>query len=166
MPPCHLAHTIAHEKAHQRGITSEDEANFFGYMACVRSRSPYARYSGWLMAQRQMLGLLNRMDPEAARALADRRLPGIRRDLEEAAAFYNRHAGRVSEVQHKMNDAYLRVNRVKGGVASYGMSARLILAHHRMEQEKSREHGDGAALPMPSEQPRPEAEGARDDSKE
>ena len=143
VPPCHLAHTIAHEKAHQRGITSEDEANFFGFLACVHARSAYARYSGWLMAQRQILGLLNRVDPDAARSLSDRVLPGIRRDLQAAAAFYNRHAGRVSQVQHRINDAYLKVNRVKGGAASYGMSARLILAYHRWKSH----HGTEAALP-------------------
>jgi len=136
VPPCHLAHTIAHEKAHQRGITSEDEANFFGFLACIRSRSAYARYSGWLMAQQQILGLLNRVDPDTARMLAEKRLPGIKRDLQDAAAFYNRFAGRVSRVQHRINDAYLKVNRVKGGAASYGMSARLILAYHRWEASR------------------------------
>ncbi|HPO29917.1 MAG TPA: DUF3810 family protein, partial [Candidatus Hydrogenedentes bacterium] len=69
--------------------------------------------------------------------------PGIRRDLQAAAAFYNRHAGRVSQVQHRINDAYLKVNRVKGGAASYGMSARLILAYHRWKSH----HGTEAALP-------------------
>jgi len=148
VPPCHLAHTIAHEKAHQRGITSEDEANFFGFLACIHAASTYARYSGWLMAQRQILGLLNRVDPEAARALADKRLPGIRRDLEAAAAFYQRYAGRVSQAQHRINDAYLKVNRVKGGAASYGMSARLILAYCRWEEKhQESQNTQGNSLP-------------------
>jgi hypothetical protein len=76
------------------------------------------------------------VDPDTARMLAEKRLPGIKRDLQDAAAFYNRFAGRVSRVQHRINDAYLKVNRVKGGAASYGMSARLILAYHRWEASR------------------------------
>jgi hypothetical protein len=45
-PPCSLPHIIAHEKAHQRCITSEDEANMFGFLACTRSDDTSARYSG------------------------------------------------------------------------------------------------------------------------
>ncbi len=58
VPAFQLPHAIAHEKAHRRGVASEDEANFIGYLANALSDAPYARCSGFLFAQRQLLGEL------------------------------------------------------------------------------------------------------------
>jgi hypothetical protein len=127
MPAVQLPHTIAHEKAHQRGIASEDEANFIGFAGTVLSRSDYVRYSGLLFGQRQLLGELLRRDPAAAEMLLAERLPGVQRDVDAANAFWRRYDGRAAEWQRDVNDRYLRVNRVEGGIDSYRQSARLIL---------------------------------------
>lgn len=120
-------HTIAHEKAHQRGITSEAEANFVGFLACLYSDDPYVRYSGLLFAQRQLLSTLARADRERAQAIATGRIPGVRRDLEAVQAFWEQHRSPAQTASRAFNDAYLRVNRVEGGVQSYGMSAELLV---------------------------------------
>ncbi|HNR35421.1 MAG TPA: DUF3810 domain-containing protein [Candidatus Hydrogenedentes bacterium] len=131
MPDCTLPEVIAHEKAHQRGITSEDEANFFGYLVCASSKHPYLQYSAYLTAQRRFLSELIARAPERGKALLAERHPGVQRDVDACNAFAKAYAGRVSRVQHRVNDLYLKANRVKGGVKAYGMSAQLILAYAR-----------------------------------
>lgn len=120
-------HTIAHEKAHQRAITSEAEANFVGFLACIYSEDPFVRYSGLLFAKRQLLGTLGRADRERAQEIATARVPGVTRDLEAIGQFWAQHRGPAQTASRAFNDAYLRANRVEGGVQSYGMSAELLV---------------------------------------
>jgi hypothetical protein len=40
--------TMCHELSHLQGFIYEDDANFIGYMACVRSDDPFFQYSGYL----------------------------------------------------------------------------------------------------------------------
>ena len=131
VPRAQLPLVIAHEKAHQRGIASEDEANFVGYVASALADDPYARYSGLLFAQRQLLFELQERDPERAEALLDRRLPGVQRDVDAAREFWARYEGPLREVQTRSNDTYLKLNGVEEGVASYDRSAELILLFAR-----------------------------------
>ena len=127
MPPCRLPEVIAHEKAHQRGVTSEDEANFFGFLACIYADEPYLQYSGYLMAQRQLLAELLLRDRSRGDALIKRRDPGVQRDADAINAFSKKHTGRISKAGHAVNNAYLKANRVKEGVKAYQLSAKLIL---------------------------------------
>ena len=48
MTPYNIPHTICHELSHLKGFMREDEANFIGYLACIRSDDPMFRYSGYL----------------------------------------------------------------------------------------------------------------------
>ncbi len=131
IPFCNMPEVIGHEKAHQRGVTSEDEANFFGFLVCAFSDNPYARYSAYFMAQRQLLGELAKRNADLAKTIAKERCPGIKHDLDAMNTYYRAHVGRISEIQNKVNDMYLKANRVKGGVQAYGRSAALIMAFAR-----------------------------------
>ncbi|MCX5758615.1 MAG: DUF3810 domain-containing protein, partial [Candidatus Hydrogenedentes bacterium] len=131
MPACEIPEVIAHEKAHQRGVTSEDEANFFGYLVCASSKNAYLQYSAYLTAQRRFLSELIARAPDRGKALLKERDPGVQRDVDACNAFVKAHAGRISQVQGRVNDMYLKANRVKQGVKAYGMSARLIMAYAR-----------------------------------
>jgi len=135
-PDSKVPQTIAHEKAHQRCITSEDEANFFGALACALSDEPYVRYSGFLAAQRQLLGELYDLDPQRAEQIAKKRYPGIQRDRQAEHEFFTRHLGVLSQAGHAVNDAYLKANRVSEGIQSYDMDTQLLIAF-------TRAHGPG-----------------------
>lgn len=142
-PAATLPHVIAHEKAHQRLITSEDEANFIGYLACVLSDDPYVRYSGYLFAQRQLLGELYLRDAERAMALVKKRHPGVQRDVDAARAFWQQYSGAIEEVSREVNDTYLKSQGVKGGVASYAASKSLIILW-------ARSNGGSAVVSLPN----------------
>jgi len=127
VPACRLPEVIAHEKAHQGCVTSEDEANFFGFLVCISSGEPYVRYSGYLMAQRLLLPELADMNLMRAKDIIAKRFKGVQRDADAVRAFITAHTGIVSMAGRAVNNAYLTANRVKGGVKSYQMSAQLIL---------------------------------------
>lgn len=139
VPAMRLPHTMAHEKAHQRGITGEADASFLGFTAAALSPDPLARYAAAMFASSQLLGSLAGADPEAFARISGERLPGTRRDLADLAAWINRFNGVADRVATAVNDRYLRVNRVPGGVANYGRSVRLLIEYSR--------HHDGTLMP-------------------
>jgi hypothetical protein len=129
VPDFQLPFTIAHEMAHQRGVARESEANFVAYVVCVNSRDPFVRYSGY----RNGLGVLSelyKVEPEKARELARQLGTGYREDSRRAALFWAKAAGAAGAFSNRMNDLYLRANRVKAGVADYSNSTTLIIAYH------------------------------------
>lgn len=127
VPAVRLAHVMAHEKAHQRGVGPEDEANFLGWRVAASATHPLARYAAAVFAQGQLAQSLARHDVERARALQSALLPGVRRDLDELRAYWDRYRGPARDLSRTVNHAYLRGNRVEGGVESYGRSARLLV---------------------------------------
>ncbi len=119
--------SMAHEKAHQRGIGPESEASFLGYVAGTLAPHAHARYSALVFAQGQLLRVLARADREAAREVVANRFPGIRRDLENSSEYWKQFRGVGTRIGRAVNDRYLRTNRVRAGVQSYGLSVRLMI---------------------------------------
>lgn len=136
IPAVALPHVMAHEKAHQRGFAPENEANFMGCLAALRSPDVYVRYSGAVFAQRQLLRALARANRPAFDSLLAARHPGVQRDIDSLSAYYRQYEGRASEISHRLNDAYLKTNRVEGGVASYGRSVELLLKYAAAREGK------------------------------
>jgi hypothetical protein len=136
IPDFQLPFSIAHEMAHQRGVARESEANFVAYVVCVNSRDPFVRYSGY----RNGLGVLSelyKVEPEKARELARQLGTGYREDSRRAAQFWAKAAGAAGALSHRINDLYLRANRVKAGVADYSNSTTLIIAYHLRQRAAS-----------------------------
>ena len=115
---------IAHEWSHLAGFTDEGEANFVGWLACLRA-SDAAKYSGWLFLYSQAVAAL----PAADRAAVEARLrPGPRRDLEQIAERVRRELRpQISAAGWRVYDQYLKANRVEAGTASYATVVRLVL---------------------------------------
>jgi hypothetical protein len=129
IPDFQMPFSIAHEMAHQRGVARESEANFVAYVVCVNSRDPFVRYSGY----RNGLGVLSelyRVEPEKAKELAKQLGTGYREDSRRAALFWAKASGTAGALSQRVNDLYLRANRVKAGVADYSNSTTLIIAYH------------------------------------
>jgi hypothetical protein len=134
LPGVLLPQTTAHEKAHQRGFAPEDEANFVGFLAGYASGDPLARYAALLFAQRQLLRTLAHANPERTGQLVAMRVPGVQRDVDAIVSYWDQYRGRARAVSHAVNDAYLKSNRVEGGVRSYSGSVDLILRWAQQER--------------------------------
>jgi hypothetical protein len=115
---------IAHEWSHLAGFADEGEANFVGWLACVRG-SRAARYSGWLFLYGQVAAALK----ETERAdVAVRLGPGPRADLRAAAERVQRHLSpRIAGAGWQVYDRYLKANRVEAGTGSYAEVVKLML---------------------------------------
>ena len=144
-PAVVLALSLAHEQAHQRGVTDEGEATFLGYLAAVGSGDPLLRYSAAVRARSRILRALARQDTAAARRAVEEWVPGIRRDLEDLQAFRRRHRGAAARVTTRVNDAYLRANRVPGGVESYDRVTLLLVGFARQRGGSVVPHGPGSS---------------------
>lgn len=147
-PASDLVHSVAHEQAHQRGVGPEDEANFMGFLAAARAPDPVARYSALLFAQRHLVAAASSGGrPDLREELTDGRLPGVTRDLRDLYAYWRLRIDPAARVARRVNDAYLKSNRVEGGVASYGLVTRLLVADAREDGELFPPAGDGAVAP-------------------
>jgi hypothetical protein len=116
--------TIAHEWGHLAGYADESEANFVGWLVCMRGSSP-VQYSGWLSLYGTIADALPRSDrDEMARALA----AGPRADLRAISDRIRRYTiPAASRAGYAMYDRFLKANRVEAGVRSYGEVLRLLL---------------------------------------
>lgn len=142
-PVLQWAKTVAHEQAHQRGVAHEGDANFLAYLVGRETDDDLVRYAVSHFAFEQLLTPLFRTDRRAAMRAYLRLSDGVRADLRARDAYFSRPRDRVSQVARAVNDAYLRSQGVRDGVASYGHSAKLILALHR--RQRARELGFNAA---------------------
>lgn len=114
----------AHEWAHLAGYADESEANFVGWLACLRAGTG-AQYSGWLYLYWQLSGELGPRDRER---VAETLAGGPRRDLATIAARLRRgDLPLLRRASWKVYDQYLKANRVEEGARSYGAVVNLIL---------------------------------------
>lgn len=165
-PASDLVQSIAHEQAHQRGVGPEDEASFAGFLAASRAPDPVARYSALLFAQRHLVAAASSgARPDLREELIAGRLPGVTRDLQDLYEYLRRRIDPAVRVTRRVNDAYLRSNRVEGGVASYGLVTRLLVAESRGGRDlfppasgdgPSATTGDRRPAPSPADPPSPQ----------
>ena len=114
----------AHEWGHLAGYANEAEANFVGWLTCVRS-APRHQYSGWFYLYWQISGEVNAEERgKVNAALAE----GPRRDVNAVIARLRR--GEIPALQKaswQVYDKYLKANRVEAGLRSYGEVVTLLL---------------------------------------
>ena len=121
--PFERSFVVAHEWAHLAGYAEESEANFVGWLTCLRG-STGDRYSGWLFLYHELWCACTAgrsrhpahpvAGPRAdQQAIADR----LRRQVSPA----------VSAAGWRVYDRYLKANRVEAGAASYAQVVRLAL---------------------------------------
>jgi hypothetical protein len=121
--PLERPFVVAHEWAHLAGYADEAEANFLGWLTCLRGPVG-AQYSGWLFLYTHLLPALPRPDRmRIVRSLA----AGPREDLQAIVARVAAQQPLVRAISWRVYDRYLRANRVESGVASYDQVVLLVL---------------------------------------
>ena len=131
--PFERAATVAHEWSHLAGYADESEANFVGWLVCMRGPVS-AQYSGWLSLYGIVAGAL----PRSERDNVMRRLDeGPRADLRAISDRVRRYAvPAASRAGYAVYDRFLKANRVEAGVRSYGEVVRLLLGTRFSEDGK------------------------------
>ena len=115
---------VAHEWSHLAGFADEGEANFLGWLTCLRGTEG-EQYSGWLFLYGEAIRAVGGRD----RADISRRLArGPRDDLRAIAVRIQRQISPwLSAGGWRVYDQYLKANRVEAGAASYADVVRLAL---------------------------------------
>ena len=80
--------TVAHEMAHQRGIFSEDEANFVGIMSSISSGYIAYEYAGYMMGLMYLRNALIFADYDAWSYVTQNLAPEVIRDLQDHFDFW------------------------------------------------------------------------------
>ena len=122
--PFERAATVAHEWSHLAGYADESEANFVGWLVCMRGPVS-AQYSGWLSLYGTVAGALPRSErDDIVRRLGE----GPRADLRAMSDRIRRYTiPAASRAGYALYDRFLKANRVEAGVRSYGEVLRLLL---------------------------------------
>lgn len=125
-----VAFTTAHEKAHQRGIAGEDEANFVAFLSCMESGDSYLSYSALMNMYDYFLSAAVETDEEMYYKL----ISGTNlKSLGEMYAYYDFFSeyrdSAASQVANTVNDSYLKSQGQEDGVESYGLVVELMAAY-------------------------------------
>ena len=113
--------TAAHELGHLAGVTSEAEANWWGFACCRESANPAVRYSGYLSILPYVLanagGLLPEEEFDAWTAtLSDK----AKADYMESRMYWrDKKVHWIERAQHWFYNLYLKSNGVSEGVKDY-----------------------------------------------
>lgn len=106
----------AHEWAHVAGFAHEAEANFVAWLTCLEG-DERMRYAGWSFLVPRLVSALPADRQSALWAQVGR---GPLADFAAVRARLSRTIPVVRQSARRVNDQYLRANRVASGVASYG----------------------------------------------
>jgi hypothetical protein len=131
-----LPFCMAHELAHRYAIAPEDEANFFAFYMLKDSNDPLLSYSAHLYALLYCQNKLYAADYDAFAAVYATYSAGMRHDLAEYSAHWNKYKGTVSAAVSKVNDAHLKFQGLPDGERSYGRMVDLMLVWYDAEEVK------------------------------
>lgn len=109
---------LAHESAHQFGITSEAEANFYSWLVCNQSESKHLKYSANINLLSYFLAQARKLHqyPELIKSIEKPVIDDIRTIQKHWARMRDE---KIDKAAGKVNDAYLKTNKVKNGIDDY-----------------------------------------------
>jgi Protein of unknown function (DUF3810) len=124
--PIDYPFVLAHEKAHQFGITSEAEANLVAFVICVKSGDKRLKYSGYQSVLLYFLkdafrmadykDYFNKIDKE------------VLKDIRFRQKYYQGlESKNLSNMQTAVNNAYLKANKIEKGVKNYDQVVSLVI---------------------------------------
>lgn len=125
---------LAHEKAHLHGITGEGEANFIAFLACMKSENLFCQYSAYTTALRYFLFKLYRSDKKEYKKLFEKVHPKTKELYKKIRERIIKNRGIWSDLQSRVNNAYLKANGVKKGTKDYGELVRYLMYYYKNDE--------------------------------
>lgn len=124
--PIEYPFVLAHEKAHQFGVTGEAEANFYAWLVCTQSPSKQLRYSANLYILRFFLyeGVQLEEFPKIMAKLDDKVKADFVRIRKNWEKLRNE---KVDKAASKVNDTYLKTNKVEKGIDDYNAVVKHVM---------------------------------------
>ena len=112
---------MAHEKAHLAGVTSEAEANYWGFAFCRQSNNPAIRYSGYQGLLPYVFSHANSfLTEEEYKAWVATLSPRAKADYATSREYWQKKRVKwINSIQHTAMDLMLRTNKVDEGAKDY-----------------------------------------------
>jgi hypothetical protein len=129
-PAVFLPVTVTHEFAHQRGVASEQEANFVAVVAATTSGRAIYAYSGWLFAYLHVSNALYSADSTRATACSALLCAEAHADFAANNAYWASWQGPVRETGEKVYTAFLQSYGQTLGMQSYGACVDLLVEYY------------------------------------
>lgn len=125
-----IASSAAHEMAHQRGVVTEDEANFVAFLVCIGSDDDFLQYAGYMEMCNTFMSSLASASSELYVKLWTEMPQKIRNELISYSAFFDKYRENVAaDVSDKVNNTYIENHNQPAGVRSYGLVVDLVVSY-------------------------------------
>tara|TARA_B110000263_G_scaffold119784_1_gene104239 strand:+ start:1144 stop:2214 length:1071 start_codon:yes stop_codon:yes gene_type:complete len=129
-PELYLPTTISHEIAHQIGYSAEDEANFIGIMAAIKSKNIFISYSGNVQALRYFLNEIYKIDKTKFDLLIIKVNKGIIKNIKLADKQLKEYNNPLETYFKDFYGMFLKANNQKEGIKSYNMVVSLLVNYY------------------------------------
>ena len=124
--PTEYPFVLAHEKAHQFGVSGEAEANFMAWVICNSSNDKRLKYSANIQLLQYFLG--DHFHREAIREYLKRFDKKAMADIMAQRNHWDELRNEtLDKVQVSANNAYLKTNKIHEGVMNYSSVVRLAI---------------------------------------
>ena len=122
--------SAAHEMAHQRGFSREDEANFIAFLVLRKSNNDYLRYSASLNMYRYLSNALYSADYDLFEDAYSQLSANAKNELSAYSVFFDKYRDNTAaDISDKINDAYLQSQGTEG-TKSYGLVVDLAVSFY------------------------------------
>lgn len=130
-PAAYLPSTIAHELAHQRGVSPEQQANFVAVAACLDYGDTDFVYSAALLAYIHLGNALYSVDYEAWKEIYQSLDAGVLADFADNNAYWAQFEDSLSQkVSDAVYDGFLKSYDQELGLKSYGACVDLLVNYY------------------------------------
>ena len=136
--PVQYPFTYAHEMAHLLGISSEAEANLYGFLVCSRSGNPEIRFSAYFALLPYVLGNAYQLLPEDEfKQWTETISPEVKKAYNDKVAYWEAlYNPTIGEIQDTVYNWFLKGNNIPSGRKNYSEVVALLMAVNASQPEK------------------------------
>ncbi|WP_345951680.1 DUF3810 domain-containing protein [Mucilaginibacter sp. PAMB04274] len=122
--------TSCHEMAHQIGFAREDEANFVGFLAGIKSSKKLLRYSAYYMAMQEFMQQVRRQDTVVFNNFKKEISPAVKTDLKVEHLYWQHYQNQLGYITSVFYDNFLKANNQPEGLRTYNRMINLTMAYY------------------------------------
>ena len=123
-----------HELSHQMGYGPEDEANFVGFLAGIKSNDRLLQYSAWHEAVDECMRDLMARDTAAHTKMRQFVSPAVHADFVTERNFWIAHESKLNIISDIFYDNFLKANNQPQGLMTYNRMVRLVMALYNKKE--------------------------------
>ena len=131
LPRFKIPFITCHELAHQTGIASESEANFYSFLMCQASQNPQFIYSANYVAMSYSLHALHQSDSTTYKRLYKTISPEVKSDIALSKKYWDNFESPIQIFNNWFYDLFLKANQQEAGIKSYGQMVELLISEKR-----------------------------------